>query len=420
MSRIPGTPALAGAAWLVALALAAPPARAQATEPVAPDNRPAAIGSGSGRCGVCHPRERVAFEQSQHAREDVRCVSCHGGNDGSLEKAVAHGGGFTALSNRAAIPTLCGSCHSSLERMRAYNLPVDQFALYQTSAHGLRLKTGDTRVAVCSDCHGAHDILPPSDPASRVYVTNIPRTCGQCHGDSTLVRQRHIPDVYREYLSSTHARELLERGNLRAPTCVSCHGVHGATPPRTGDVNKVCGQCHTSDRRYFLAGSHRDAMAAQNISECASCHGDHAVAAVDPARLGQVCAQCHDAAGHEAKLGAQLLADYRNAQEEVRKADELIARADQVPIQTDDYKARLEEARTYLREALTATHSVQPELVSGFTLRARSVGSEIQSEIIDKLGNIRTAKLLLILFWFYVLVTAGILRRIRNRRPPAR
>jgi predicted CXXCH cytochrome family protein len=253
-----------------------------------------------------------------------------------------------------------------------------------------------------------------------VYVTNIPRTCGNCHGDSTLVRARRIPNVYRDYLSSIHARELFDKGNLRAPTCVSCHGVHGAAPPQTGDVNKVCGQCHTAERRYFLAGAHRSAMAAQGITECASCHGDHAVAVPGADKLTHVCADCHEDQGRQVKLGGELLADFLGAQQEVSRADALIARADAVPLQTDDYKARIEEARTYLREAMTATHSVQPELVSSFTLRARSVGNEIQSDIYGKLGNIRTSKLLLIVFWFYVLVTAGILRRIRNRRPPAR
>ncbi len=410
---------LAPAALLVASVLSLPvPSHAQsAAAPSAPGaNRPQPPGATSGRCGVCHPRERLAFESSVHSHEDVHCTSCHGGNDTSFEKSVAHGGGFDALSDRARIPAQCGSCHADVKRMRAYNLPVDQYALYQTSGHGVRLKAGDTRVAVCSDCHGAHEVLPPSDPASRVFVSNIPRTCGTCHGDTTLVRARKIPNVYQEYLSSVHARELFDKGNLRAPTCVSCHGVHGAAPPQTGDVNKVCGQCHTAERRYFLAGPHRDAMNDVKVSECASCHGDHAVAAAQPERLDKTCGDCHLDNGKEARLGKQLIADYHQAVEEVRKADVLIARADRVPLMTDDYKARLEEARTYLREGMTATHSVEPEIVSGLTTRARSVGTQIQSELEGKFANIRTAKLLLILFWFYVLVSAGILRRIRDRR----
>jgi len=127
-----------------------------------------------------------------------------------------------------------------------YDLPVDQYDLYLTSGHGRKLREGDPRVAVCSDCHGPHEILAGSDPASRVYVTNIPRTCGGCHGDSALVRARGLDNTYHEYLSSVHAKQLLDGGNLRAPTCVSCHGVHGAVPPEVGDVNKVCGRCHTA------------------------------------------------------------------------------------------------------------------------------------------------------------------------------
>lgn len=419
MSSRPRLPARLLAVLLLGVAVGAG-AQTGTVAPPTPDTRATQVTRASGRCGVCHPADRAAFEHSLHAREDVRCVSCHGGDDTTLEKAAAHGRGFTGKVDRGSIPQMCGGCHSDVEKMRPYDLPVDQYALYQTSDHGKRLRAGDRAVAVCSDCHGPHDVLAPSDPSSKVFPTNIPRTCGACHGDSTLMRSRKLHDTYREYLTSVHARALFDKGNLRAPTCVSCHGVHGAAPPQTGDVNKVCGKCHTAERRYFNAGRHRGAMADQKVSECASCHGDHAIPAAQPMRLAKSCVDCHDDRGKEAVLGQELLADYQRANDELDKADALIARADAVPLQTDDYKARLEEARTYLREAMTATHTVQPDVVSGFSLRAHSVGTEIQSEIQGKLGNIRTAKLLLILFWFYVLVTAGILYRIRDRRRPSR
>jgi predicted CXXCH cytochrome family protein len=408
------TSSLARAAAPVALAMAAIVAPAAGRAAVVSARAAAA----AGRCGTCHPTERVAFEQSVHAREDVRCVSCHGGDDTNLEKSVAHGRGFRGRPARAAVPALCASCHADEQRMRAYDLPVDQYALYQTSAHGLRLKAGDTRVAVCSDCHGAHDILPPTDPASRVYVTNIPRTCGGCHADSTRVGKANA--VYNAYLTSVHARELLDKGNLRAPTCVSCHGVHGAAPPAVGDVNKVCGRCHTAEQRYFLAGPHPAGMAENKLPQCSSCHGDHAIAPASPDRLGKLCGDCHAEGGKEVALGGRMLEDYRGAADEIRGAEAVIARAEAVPIQTDDYHARLEEARTLLREALTSAHSVNPEVISGFTLRARSLGREIRNELQSKLGQIRTNKLLLILFWFYVLVTVGILRRLRDRQPRVR
>ena len=399
---------------LIGLALPAAGLRAQGTV-TAPPAGGGLVTRASGRCGVCHPDARVAFEKSVHASEDIHCTSCHGGNDQTLDRAAAHGNGFRATIAKKDVPALCASCHADEKRMRPYDLPVDQYALYQTSHHGERLKAGDTRVAVCSDCHGAHDILAPEDPASRVYVTNIPRTCGTCHGDTTLMKPRGISDAYHDYMSSVHAHELLDKGNFRAPTCVSCHGVHGAAPPDVGDVSKVCGRCHTAERRYFLSGPHAKGMAAADLGQCVACHGNHAIAPASTARLGTVCEQCHDKSSAQAGVGVRLMTDYRTADAEIGKADQMIARADAVPIQTDDYHARVEEARTYLREALTAAHAVQPQVMSGFTVRARSVGTEVESEIRGKLRNILMNKLLLIVFWFYVLVTIGILRRYRNR-----
>jgi hypothetical protein len=370
----------------------------------------------SGRCGVCHPRDRVAFERSAHAREDVHCTSCHGGNDQADNEQAAHSGSWRGKPSRQEIPKLCGSCHSDARRMQPYDLPTDQYALYQTSAHGRKLAQGDPRVAVCSDCHGPHEILPPSDPASRVYVTNIPRTCGGCHGDSALVRARGIKDTYHEYLSSVHASQLLDGGNLHAPTCISCHGVHGAAPPEVGDVNKVCGRCHTAERRYFLAGPHASGMSRKALAECSSCHGDHATQASNTDNLAASCLQCHARGSAVAQLGDSLLADYRSAAHEIEEAETWVARADAVPIATDDFKARVAEARTYLREAMTAAHAVKPEVMASFTVRARSTGTEVSDEIQHELKNIRVDKLALLIFWFYVLVTVGILRRFRNAR----
>ncbi|MBI5709267.1 MAG: cytochrome c3 family protein [Candidatus Eisenbacteria bacterium] len=399
----------AGLLLLPALALAQP------GNPNPDASAPTAVSPGSGRCGVCHPTERVQFEKSQHAEEGVRCTSCHGGNDRSLEVASAHGAGFRGRPARKDVPALCASCHSSEARMRPYNLPVDQHALYQTSGHGRLLARGDTRVAVCSDCHGAHDILPPKDPASRTFTLNIPRTCGACHGDSTLMKQRGKPDVFRLYMGSVHARELYDRGNLRAPTCVSCHGVHGAAPPALGDVDKVCGQCHTAERRYFMAGGHYRARSGDDGPECASCHEAHTVQAAQPERLAGSCAQCHAKDAKTLALGRRIWTDYHSAADEVEKAAALTARADAVPLQTDDYRARIEEARTYLREALPAAHAVQEDVVAGFTTRARSMGHEVQSEIYGKLGHLRQRKFVLILFWFYLLLTLLVLKRYRDQ-----
>ncbi len=413
MSRRPGLrPVVALALALAGMAAAGGVGRALAqpglSHPSA--SRPADVSAASGRCGVCHPAERAAFETSRHASEQVRCISCHGGNDTTLDQGRAHGGDFRGTIPRRSVPTVCATCHSDESKMRPYNLPVDQYALYQTSGHGRRLARGNDRVAVCSDCHGAHAILAASDPASKVFRTNVPQTCGACHSDTTRVTK----NVLAPYLSSVHAHELLDNANPRAPNCVSCHGAHGAAPPEVGNVGKVCGQCHTAERRYFMSGPHRDVLARGGTSECTSCHGDHAIQVAPPAWLGTVCAKCHDKASGERALGERLWTSYRSAGEDLEKAEALIRKAEQVPLATDDYRARLEQARTYENEALTAAHSIDEETVANFTARARSVGTEIQSEIYAKLANLNMRRLVLIVFWFYLILTVLVLRRFRD------
>ena len=376
----------------------------------------AAVSAAEGRCGKCHPKERVQFERSRHALEGIGCVACHGGDATALTVAGAHAAGFTGKLAKPAILKMCASCHSDEQKMRPYNLPVDQYALYQLSGPGQRLAKGDLRVAVCSDCHGAHDILTVNDTRSMDYPLNVARTCGKCHGDKTTPAGRDAKEnVYESYAGSTHARALLDRGNLRAPTCISCHGVHGAAPPAFGDVDKVCGgACHTEERRYFAAGPHAEGMAKHGQPECVSCHGAHAITPASPGRIAKVCEDCHAKGSKERELGVKLLTEYQAAARDVEQAEAQAAKADAVPINTDDYRARLEEARTYLSEALPAAHSVNQDVVLGFTGRARSVGREVQGEIYEKLGRIGANKLLLIVFWFYVALTIVVVRRFRG------
>jgi hypothetical protein len=40
---------------------------------------------------------------------------------------------------------------------------------------------GYTKTAKCYDCHGAHEILPVSDPHSRLSRDNVVKTCQSCH-----------------------------------------------------------------------------------------------------------------------------------------------------------------------------------------------------------------------------------------------
>jgi predicted CXXCH cytochrome family protein len=230
-----------------------------------------------------------------------------------------------------------------------------------------------------------------------------------------MARPGRAADDSRTYPTSVHAHELLDRGNPRAPTCVSCHGAHGAAPPGAGDVDKVCGQCHTAERRYFAAGPHLEGMVNAGLPECVSCHGNHAIEVAQPQRLASICAQCHGAESGQASLGAKMWTEYQAAATQIEQAATLVNTADAVPIQTEDYRSRLEEARTYLREALPAAHAAQEQTVAGLTTRARAVGAEVASEIYGKLGHLQARKLGLVVFWFYLALTVVVLRRLQSR-----
>ena len=268
------------------------------------------------RCTLCHPDVRVEFERSVHRAEDVTCTACHGGDAAAVTVEAAHRRSFRGVPERRDIPRLCASCHSDVARMRPYNLPSDQFALYQTSTHGQKLAGGDDGVAVCTDCHGVHDILRPEDPASRVSIKNVPRTCARCHGDPIrMSRYGMRADAYSDYAASVHGRALLEQGNLSAPNCTRCHGSHGATPPGVGDVDKVCGQCHAATRSYFLEGPHKDALGTVGYAECASCHGHHQTPPAKAEMLDTVCLKCHAAKSAPLAVAARMKALYVGASE---------------------------------------------------------------------------------------------------------
>ena len=49
------------------------------------------------------------------------------------------------------------------------------------SMHGALSDLGYTAGAKCSDCHGAHDILPLSDPDSKMAPGNRIATWPRCH-----------------------------------------------------------------------------------------------------------------------------------------------------------------------------------------------------------------------------------------------
>src|SRR3989338_3581240 len=87
--------------------------------------------------------------------------------------------GFIGIPKPKDIPKICSRCHSDVTMMRKYNLKTDQFNLYKTSIHGMRLfEKGDESVATCASCHGNHDIQRPT---LEKFTGKSMLDCGGCH-----------------------------------------------------------------------------------------------------------------------------------------------------------------------------------------------------------------------------------------------
>ena len=142
---------------------------------------------------------------------------------------------------RTNIPQTCGACHGKKFVMASSGVSSAPFTSYQQSVHGKAVAGRFRHAAVCTDCHGEHDILGAGDPKSPIAKLNVPMTCAKCH-DS----------VEKEFAQSTHG-QAIARGNWAAPVCTDCHGIHSIKAPSdpksavaSGNVGNTCAACHAS------------------------------------------------------------------------------------------------------------------------------------------------------------------------------
>jgi len=143
----------------------------------------------SSTCGNCHHGITDQFERSVHSpnvtstdKELPVCNDCHSAH--TIKRADSEGFKLTIMNQ-------CGRCHEEIADT------------YFDTYHGKVSQLGYTKTAKCYDCHGAHDILPPINPDSKLSRQNVVETCRTCHPSAN--RQfagylthatHHDPDQY--------------------------------------------------------------------------------------------------------------------------------------------------------------------------------------------------------------------------------
>lgn len=233
-------------------------ARSDPASPVAKKNLP-------NTCGSCHAnpdflarhqipfaRPVEAYRLSVHGRAVARgnqagpsCSDCHSNH------AIFNANDTRSKINHWNVPETCGTCHADIKKT------------YQESVHGRAVKQGVRDAPVCTDCHGEHIILAPSEPRSLVNPARVSSaTCGRCHADERLTQRYNLPtDKVLAFRDSYHGLAL-RSGSQVVANCASCHGVHNILPsndPRStvnaANLAHTCGACHPGAGASFAIGA---------------------------------------------------------------------------------------------------------------------------------------------------------------------
>lgn len=283
------------------------------TSAVASDDSPEAQGQGISiqDCLSCHdvpglettlPSGEIlyltvdgaTFLNSTHGRLGYACVQCHTDITEVPHEPIR---ADTRRDFTLNLYPTCRSCHE------------DKYLQTLDSVHQKALAAGNKHAAVCTDCHGAHDIGPPDVPRSK-----IPQTCEKCHSQ-----------IYNLYISSVHGSALIGEGNPDVPTCVNCHGVHRIEGPSNSPFRlfspQICAKCHANEQLMSRYGISTDVFQTYvsdfhgttveifqaiapgqtpNTPVCIDCHGVHDMKQVnDPEsrvikeNLLATCRRCH-------------------------------------------------------------------------------------------------------------------------------
>ncbi len=350
-------------------------------------------------CIVCHTQlgqEKAEWvkqwQESVHGKSNVTCPACHGGDPSSFNKPKAEGTGFLGKPSRQDIPEFCGRCHSNPTWMRQYNKRVDQLSQYKTSKHGkLLYEEKDTKVAVCVDCHGKHNIKKVSEHDSSANHKNIAETCSRCHADADYMLPYGIPtNQLKAYYNSYHGMILQNKVDGKnpslVPSCPDCHSAHGAKPAEVSEVSNVCGNCHMNTTQFFSTGGHKISLEEQNKPRCIDCHSHHEIryptSDLFAGESVHHCGFCHLTNSKEYLKGIRLKEAIENTDLEIDRVEETVLALQETPgLDVMDLKENLQKARRSVLEAIPRTHSLDEEDVTKYTNKGMANAKEIKQAV---------------------------------------
>jgi len=263
-------------------------------------------------CDKCHRAAAEHFRGSLHgyalARGNPRapnCSSCHGNHN-----ILSHWDP-NSPTHKTKLPDTCATCHGQAGLLTDHIVKLpESFQDYRRSVHGQGAKHGVSAAASCDDCHEVHDLRSSADPKSPINPRNVSKTCGKCHPDIQREYDRSIhgralqagvmdspncTDCHGEHLilSPSDPNAKTSTGRLAMETCGKCHD----DPEIIAKYDLKGGVVGSYQDSYHGWATRRDAGSA---ATCVNCHTAHAVlpetdpeSTVHQDNVVETCGACH-------------------------------------------------------------------------------------------------------------------------------
>ncbi len=272
-------------------------------------------------CRECHGQVTGEYLGSVHAKalakgsqDAALCFDCHG----EAHRLRSHKDRQSPTFHSRTAET-CGHCHADRALVERGRIPIPHaYQLYQKSVHGRAVAAGKP-AATCNDCHESHDLRRANDPKSSIYRENIPRTCGKCHAEESqaYLESVHGIAVTRGVTKSPVCTDCHGEHSIRAAR-------DPASRVSVAAVSKTCSNCHEAEgisEKYGIPGGRLETYAdsfhglavrggSKVAANCASCHGVHDIrssqdpkSAIYPDNLPTTCGKCHPGAGENFAQG---------------------------------------------------------------------------------------------------------------------
>ncbi len=274
-------------------------------------------------CGSCHEAEEADYQkhgrwQTGQSSDLPGCASCHGTHD------ILPSTDLNSRASHKNLPSTCGKCHEDIDLTTKHeNLYGEAVALYKSSVHGLAASEGVDTAALCNDCHfvdgSAHKIYGAGDILSKTNHFNIPSTCGQCHKQELKdywegIHGKLVADgktgspvctnCHGEHgiISPSDSRSAVSPARVAEATCSPCHESAYLNERLTGPNGK---SLSWYDSYHGLKSTEGDVT----VANCASCHKAHLIlphtdpkSSINPDNLQSTCGKCHP--GISAKMAS--------------------------------------------------------------------------------------------------------------------